>query len=236
MPQEFEGDLTDAVFWGADLRGATFRDVDLTGARISHAFVVDVDIDAQVDRLVVNGVDVTAYVNEHDPWHPLRSMIRATDVEGLRAAWELLERVWGATVATPESLPEERRHEPVDGEFTFVETLRHVVFAMDKWFTAPVLGEPFEPMGLPNRGSLDFPWPGLEYELAPSSADALAAFADRSTRFREFLGAATATDLDPIVDVLENGPHPVRECLQVVLEEAFWHNRYARRDLDRLAT
>ena len=58
MAEEFEGDLAGAVFWGADLRDATFRDVDLTGARISHAFVVDVDIDAQVERLVVNGVDV----------------------------------------------------------------------------------------------------------------------------------------------------------------------------------
>lgn len=31
MPQEFEGDLTGAVFWGADLSGARFRDVDLNG-------------------------------------------------------------------------------------------------------------------------------------------------------------------------------------------------------------
>src|SRR5213594_1511718 len=52
MPREFEGDLTEAVFWGADMRGARFRDVNLTGARISHSFVVDVDIDAFVDKLV----------------------------------------------------------------------------------------------------------------------------------------------------------------------------------------
>jgi hypothetical protein len=32
---------------------------------------------------------------------------------------------------------------------------------MDKWFTSPVLGEPFDPIGLPNTGSVDFPWPGL---------------------------------------------------------------------------
>ena len=37
MPEEFEGDLAGAVFWGADLRGARFRDVDLTDAKISHA-------------------------------------------------------------------------------------------------------------------------------------------------------------------------------------------------------
>ena len=48
MPEEFEGDLAGAEFWGADLSGATFRDVNLTGARISHAWVVDVEIDAVV--------------------------------------------------------------------------------------------------------------------------------------------------------------------------------------------
>ena len=50
MPEEFEGDLAGAVFWGADLSGATFRDVNLTDVRISHAWLVNVDIDALVDR------------------------------------------------------------------------------------------------------------------------------------------------------------------------------------------
>ena len=70
MPEEFEGDLTAAVFWGADLPGAWFRDVNLTDVRISHSWLVDVEIDAFIDRVVVNGVDVTAYVNEHDPLVP----------------------------------------------------------------------------------------------------------------------------------------------------------------------
>ena len=37
MPGEFEGDLTEAVFWGADMSGARFRDVNFTGARIGPA-------------------------------------------------------------------------------------------------------------------------------------------------------------------------------------------------------
>ena len=35
MPEEFEGDLAGAVFWGADLSGARFRDVNLTDAHRS---------------------------------------------------------------------------------------------------------------------------------------------------------------------------------------------------------
>ena len=83
MTQEFEGDLAGAVFWGADLSGARFRDVNLTDSTISHAWLVNVDIDALIDHVVINGVDVTAYVNERDPWYPLRAMIRPTDPEGM---------------------------------------------------------------------------------------------------------------------------------------------------------
>ena len=58
--------------------------------------------------------------------------------------------------------------------------------------------------------------------------------ADRAERLRAFLTAATAADLERTVDVLENGPHAVGDCVRVVFEEAFWHDRYARRDLERL--
>ena len=92
MAEEFEArDLSDSVFWGVDLRRATFRDVNLSGASISHALLDGVDIDAKIDRLVINGVDVTDYVNERDRWYPLRAMVRPADPEGARAAWAALE-------------------------------------------------------------------------------------------------------------------------------------------------
>jgi hypothetical protein len=234
MPEEFEGDLQGAVFWGADLTGARFRDVNLTDVTISHAWLLNVEIDAWVDTLVVNGVDVTAYVNERDPWHPLRGLLRAPDPDGMRHAWALLEDEWARTLSMAKQLPDDAVHASVNGEFTFVETLRHLVFAMDKWFTAPVLGEPFHPMGLPNKGSLDFPWPGLDYDMTPSLADALALRAERTTRFRDYLASVTPDDLARSVEVLENGTCPVQECVYTVLEEEFWHNRYARRDLETL--
>ena len=60
-------------------------------------------------------------------------------------------------------------HESVGGEWSFVDTLRHLVFAMDKWFTTPILGdEEFHPIGLPNTGSADFGWPGLDRSAAPT--------------------------------------------------------------------
>jgi hypothetical protein len=234
MPEEFEGDLAGAVFWGADMVGARFRDVDLTNATISHAWLIDVDIDAWIDRLVVNGVDVTDFVNERDPWYPLRTMLRPPDPAGMRTTWAALEDEWATTIALAAERPESELHESVDGEWSFVETLRHIVFAIDKWFTVPILGEPFDPIGLPNSGSVDEPWPGIDPSAQPSVSEALARRADRAARVGDFLESVTVDDFPRSIDVLENGPHPLVECIYTVFEEPFWHNRYARRDLEIL--
>lgn len=232
MPEEFEGDLAGAVFWGADMKGAMFRDVDMTGVRISHAWLIDVEVDAWIDRVVINGVDVTAYVNERDPWYPLRAMLRPDDPAGMRETWALLEAAWAATTVRAFGMGGDALHRSVDGEWSFVQTLRHMVFATDKWFTVPVLGGAFAPIGLPNRGSVDVGFPGLDLTLAPTADEALAVRRDRAARFGAFLAAADTDDLDREVDVMENGPHPLRECIFTVFEEEFWHLRYARRDLD----
>ena len=42
-------------------------------------------------------------------------------------------------------------HESVDGEWSFVETLRHLAFATDAWIRRAVLGDPspWDPLDLP---------------------------------------------------------------------------------------
>jgi DinB superfamily len=125
-------------------------------------------------------------------------------------------------------------HESVNDEWSFVQTLRHLVFAMDKWFTAPILGESFHPIGLPNTGSTDFPWPGLDVTLTPSVSEALAVRAVRAARFRDYLDVVAESDFTRPIDVLENGSTPLQEGIYTVFEEEFWHNRYAQRDLSRL--
>ena len=105
MPEEFEGDLAGAVFWGADLSGARFRDVNLTDAKITHSWLVNVEIDALVDTVVINGVDVTAYVNERDQWYPLRAMLRPSNPEDMRAAWAALDHEWAKTITRARGSP-----------------------------------------------------------------------------------------------------------------------------------
>ena len=234
MPQEFEGDLAGAVFWGADLSGAQFRDVNLTGATITHAWLVDVNVDALVERVVINGVDVTAYVNERDEWYPLRGMLRPTDAAGMQTTWAALDAEWSKAIARAAALGEAAAQRQVNDEWSFVQTVRHLVFAMDKWFTVPVLGEGYDPIGMPNSGSVDYPWPGLDYSSTPTLAEALDVRAARSARFRDFVAPVAEGDFERSIDVPENGPHPLVECLYTVFEEEFWHLRYATRDLATL--
>jgi hypothetical protein len=235
VTQEFEGDLAGAVFWGADMKGARFRDVDLTGTRISHAWLVDVEVDALVEHLVINGVDVTSFVNEHDAWYPVRAMIRPADSAGMVAAWDELERLWATAFALAESLPEGTPDRSVNGEFSLVQTLRHLVFAMDKWCTVPILGGSYHPTGLPNTGSLNFGFPGLDLDATPSYEQMRGVRADRAAQFRTLITDVTPTDLSRVVDVAENGSHELLHCIHTVLEEEFWHLRYATRDLEIIA-
>ena len=76
--------------------------------------------------------------------------------------------------------------------------------------------------------------PDLDHDATPSTADALAVRAERATRVGEFLASLPVSDLARPVEVLEDGTNPLQECVYTVLEEAFWHNRYAQRDLTLL--
>ena len=234
-PETFEGrNLAGATFWDVDLSGATFRYVNLTKARIDGAWLIDVEIDATIENVRINGVDVTEFVNERDPWYPLRSMLRPPDPEGMRAAWAALEATWAETIDRARALPEATLHESVNGEWSFVQTLRHLVFAMDKWFTLPILGGSFDPMVLPNSGSDAMDWPGRDRAAQPTLAEALEVRAGRADRFRAYLETVTDDDLAKDVEVLENGTCPVRECIYTVFEEELAHDRYAVRDLAQL--
>ena len=235
MSEEFEDrDLTGAVFWGVLLRNAMFRDVDLTGTRTHHVFIDDVEIDGFVDGLIVNGVDVTDYVNQHDPWQPLRGMLRPTSADDIRTAWAAVRAAWDQTLEVAETFPEEQRLQRVDGEWSFLETMRHLVFVTDKWFSAPLTSGAFQPLGLPNSGSVDFPWPGIDSTVSPTYHDVLATRQAQHDAIDRTLAELTDAQLDAPVEVPENGTVAVLDCWHTLLEEEFEHRRYALRDIARL--
>ena len=77
--------------------------------------------------------------------------MRPTDPAGFREAWDIIERLWAGTVERARALAPEQLHESVDGEWSFIETLRHLVFATDAWVRRAILGDPspWDPLDLP---------------------------------------------------------------------------------------
>jgi len=138
-------------FHDEDLTGAEFRECDLSRARMVGVVMQDAEIDGLVTNLVVNGVEVMSYVEaELDRRHPVRLLIRSDQPDDLREAWRQLRDDWATTIERVRSMPENSEHHGVDGEWSMVETLRHLVFVHDSWFRRCVLGltEPFTAMGL----------------------------------------------------------------------------------------
>lgn len=236
MPEIFhDRNLSDSTFWGVNLQRTLFRDADLSGANFFHVFLKDVRVDGEIDRLVINGVDVTDYVNEHDRWWPLRNNLSPNSVDGLRESWAALSMEWRDFLNRVSTTDESLVHASVNGEWTLTETVRHLIFAMDKWFTMPILGfSSFSAMGLPNTESQDHEWPGIDLQAVPDFTEVLQARAEQHERFSAFVATLRPEDLPKTVTIEENGVVPAFMCFHVVLEEEFEHLRYMIRDLATL--
>ena len=231
-----------ATFMVADLRDTRFVDCDLTRTRIVDGCLVDVDISGYVSNLVVNGIDVTEYVEaELDRRHPERVQLREIQsADDFRAMWATVERLWSELTARAERLPEAVLHERVNDEWSFVETLRHLVFITDSWVSRTILDEPnpFHPLALPQTAyaPADAAALGMDLDTRPTYAEVQAARADRVAVVHGVLKGLTDADLgrpclrSPAPGYPEEG-RPVGECLGVLMEEECEHYRFAVRDL-----
>jgi uncharacterized protein YjbI with pentapeptide repeats len=238
-------DLTGAEFRAVDLSHARLRGVDMTGVAMRGVELVDARIDGEIHNLLVNGVDVAPLVNaELDRRYPDRAKMRPTDPAGFREAWDIVERLWDGTVARARSLAPELLHESVDGEWSFVETLRHLVFATDAWVRRAILGDPspWDPLDLPWDEMPDTPGIPRDRETRPSLDQVLALRRDRMTTVRTVVDGLTEASLtantEPVDGVGWPPPEsfPLRECLLIVLNEEWHHRLFAERDLDALET
>lgn len=238
-------DLHGARFTVADLAGARFVDCDLSGVRVIDGWLVDVALSGYVDGLVVNGVDVTGYVrDELDRRHPERVALRSMrDADDFRAMGATLERLWADTVARARRRPETELHERVEEEWSFVETLRHLVFIVDSWASRTILDveRPFHPLALPQTAyrPADAAALGMRLDAEPSLDDVLAAWADRRAVLRSILEPLVDADLGRVcrrtpAPGYPPEDRPVAECLAVVFEELGEHHRFAVRDLAAL--
>ncbi len=234
-------ELQEANFVDANLRGARFVGADLSGVVMRGVEVSGTDIDSpwlvHGGSFRVNGVDVIPLVEaELNRRFPGRADRRSGDADGLRAAWAALQRTWADTLERVAAMPAGTVDLSVGGEWSFAQTLRHLVLATDLWLGQAVLGieQPFHPLGLAGEGAED---EGLDMSIfttvTPSYAEVLEARASRVGMVSDFLATVTA---DHLATTRKNPwapdhPETTLSCLHVILEEEWEHHRYAVRDL-----
>jgi hypothetical protein len=238
-------DLTGAVFQTCDLSNAQFRAVDLSGVVMRSVDLVNVDISGSIENLTINGVDIGPFVEaELDRRDPLRVKMRPSTPAGFREAWDIVEELWRGTVERARLLPPAQLHESVNDEWSFIETLRHLVFATDAWVRRCILGDPapWDPLGLPWDEAPDTMNLPRDREARPSLDDVLELRCSRMATVREFVDGLDDVSLDADttpVDAPGWPPprsFPVRQCLLIILNEEWEHRRYAERDLAVLAS
>jgi len=239
-------DLRGAEFTDVDLRGARFVEANMSGVVMRAVDVAGAEIDApwlfeDGSSLLVNGVDVTPFVEaELNRRFPGRAERRAGDPAGLGAGWAAVERTWAATLERVAAMPAGTVEVSVGGEWSFAQTLRHLVMATDIWLGRTILeaGRPYHPIGLPfsgaeDEGRLDM---SVFTAVAPSYAEVLEVRAGRVAMVRDYLAAVAPGEL---TEMRQNPWVPERRlsvlaCLHVIVNEEWEHHRFAVRDLDAI--
>lgn len=233
-------DLTGSEFRASDLTEATFRAVAMHRVVMRGVELLDVEIHGELEHVTINDVDVGPLITaELDRRDPDRVKMRPTDAEGFREAWQLLERLWDGTVDRARRLDPRLLHESVEGEWSFIETLRHLVFATDAWVRRAILGDPapWDPLDLPWDEMADTPGVPRDRDVRPSLDTVLELRHDRMSTVRHLLADLDDESLAGRTEPVHGPGWPpaesfaVAECLSVVLNEEWEHRRYAERDL-----
>ena len=223
-----------------DLSDSEFRECDLTRARLIGVVMQDAVIDGLVTNLVVNGVEVSSYVEaELDRRHPVRLLIRAADPVELLRDFRELQAAWSATLERLRRMPDGSEHRRVGGEWSSVETMRHLVFVHDCWFGRCCLGStgPLTAFGVVPDYVLEHE-PGLDRKATPSLDEVLAVRDLQGAELDRWLSAVTADELSTPAPVPEGSGWPpyargksVLECVHVVLDEEWAHHGFCERDI-----
>ncbi|WP_406051599.1 DinB family protein [Kribbella sp. NBC_00889] len=236
-------DLRGVVVRDVDLRGARFERVKLRGAVMRGMDLGQVRIDGDIEGLVINGVEVEAHVSaELDRRYPDRVKMRPTGVPGFREAWDVVERLWDGTDERARKLPSELLHESVDGEWSFIQTLRHLAFATDAWICRVILGDPapWHPLDLPFDEMSETPGVPWDRDVRPSLEDVLQLRRDRMAVVRRYVDDLTEDALNADTSPVPGPGWPppdnysIREILLLLLNEEWQHRLYAERDLAAL--
>lgn len=236
----YEVDLTNSHFENVEMSSARFQNVYLTGSILRGLWLEDVDIDGVIRNVTVNGVDIGPLIEaELDKRHPERTKLHPTDADGFREAWAVVERAWSPTIERARRLPPEALHERVEGEWSFIETLRHLLSATDAWVSRALLGDPspYSALGLMHTEAKDIPGVPNDPDVRPSLDEVLALRAERLATVRQVMADLTDEKLAGMTEPVMEPGYPesesfeVKRCLQAVVNEEWAHRLFAERDL-----
>jgi hypothetical protein len=228
-------------FVDRDFSGAEFRECLLNGTRLIGVVMEGAEIDGLVTNLVVNGVEVAAYVEaELDRRYPVRVLIRSDVPADLLDASRQLRSAWTRTIDGLRISPG-LEHRSINGEWSAVQTLRHLIFVHDSWFRRCVRGstERFTPIGLASDYVPDREGQGIDLTADPSLDEVAAARDKQAAELDAWLSAVTPEQLEAAAPVPEGDGWPpyargrsTRQCLATVLDEVWAHHGFCVRDLE----
>ena len=226
-----------------DLSGSEFREVVLNRSRFVGVVMQDAEIDGLVTNLVVNGVEVTGYVQaELDRLHPVRLLIRSDDPDDLREAWDDAARRLGGH-ARPARVPAVRdartRPSTASGRrcrrcgTCCSSTTAGSLARCSAAGTRSTRGA-WRPTSSRTRTR----WASTPART-PALTEVVAARRERDDALTAFLASATPEELARQTTPPDDQGWPpqtgtVARCLRVVLDEEWAHHGFCVRDLDRL--
>ena len=166
---------------------------------------------------------------------------RPTDADGYRTAWADLAQLWPQTIALATELPSALLHERVNGEWSFIQTLRHLLFVTDAWASRALLGvvDPYHPLDLPPTGMKNPAIP-CDLDARPSLREVLVLRDERLAVVERVMANLTDESLEQATLHVRGpgyprpGTYQVRRCVLALVNEEWHHRRYAERDLTML--
>ena len=236
-------DLSGRDVTGTKFNEARVRGIEMRNARVTGAWLLNAEIYGDFEGLKMNGIEVAPLIEaEIERLHPVLKQLRTLrTADELRANLETAFGIWDALLDRASALDESVLHERVDDEWSFVETLRHLIYATDCWFRHVVLDlpEPFHALALSHSEAHGMD-PGIDLDASPSLAETLAVWRANQDELRRFAADVTDDDLARTYAATTPGhpygKHSVRTVFWVIGNELYWHSTYAERDLNALTT
>jgi len=162
-----------------------------------------------------------------------------------------VDTVWSETIERARRLDDELVRQRVDGEWSFVETLRHLIFVSDAWLGRTIMSEaePYHRLGIPPDHGIGEPDPAVDVGpwgidvFAEADLDDVVAVRDERTRqMRALVADLSDGDLRSLCanNTAPGFPAstriPVQVAIDVVIGEEWAHHGFAHRDLTKLLT